>query len=255
MRVAVVGTGYVGLVTAVGLAELGHTVTCIDIDERKVAALSRGEPPIFERGLEPLLQRNLGSPAARDHGPHRRGRRQRADLHLRRDSLAARRQHRRVLRAAGRRADRRRARHHRRVPRRGREEHGGARHIGPGRAAGVRAHLGKASRGGLRHWRQPRVPHRGTGGRRLPAARPDRHRRRQPDRSRAARAVRRVRGRARRTDQRRHRRDDQVRLQRDAGHRDLVCKRDRQPGVGDRRHRRRRGHAGGAPVALPHHAR
>jgi UDPglucose 6-dehydrogenase/GDP-mannose 6-dehydrogenase len=61
MRVAVVGTGYVGLVTAVGLAELGHTVTCIDIDERKVAALSRGEPPIFERGLEPLLKRNVGS--------------------------------------------------------------------------------------------------------------------------------------------------------------------------------------------------
>jgi UDPglucose 6-dehydrogenase len=61
MRVAVVGTGYVGLVTAVGLAELGHTVTCIDIDERKVAALRRGEPPIFERGLEPLLKRNVGS--------------------------------------------------------------------------------------------------------------------------------------------------------------------------------------------------
>jgi UDPglucose 6-dehydrogenase len=61
MRVAVVGTGYVGLVTAVGLAELGHTVTCIDIDERKVAALNRGEPHIFERGLEPLLRRNLGS--------------------------------------------------------------------------------------------------------------------------------------------------------------------------------------------------
>ena len=49
-RVAVVGTGYVGLVTAVGLAELGHTVTCIDIDEGKVAALNRGEPPIFEVG-------------------------------------------------------------------------------------------------------------------------------------------------------------------------------------------------------------
>jgi UDPglucose 6-dehydrogenase len=61
MRVAVVGTGYVGLVTAVGLAELGHAVTCIDIDEHKVAALNRGEPPIFERGLEPLLQRNLGA--------------------------------------------------------------------------------------------------------------------------------------------------------------------------------------------------
>jgi UDPglucose 6-dehydrogenase len=61
MRVAVVGTGYVGLVTAVGLAEHGHTVTCIDIDERKVAALGRGEPPIFEPGLEPLLRRNVGS--------------------------------------------------------------------------------------------------------------------------------------------------------------------------------------------------
>jgi UDPglucose 6-dehydrogenase len=61
MRVAVVGTGYVGLVTAVGLAEQGHTIACIDIDERKVAALNRGEPPIFEKGLEPLLRRHLGS--------------------------------------------------------------------------------------------------------------------------------------------------------------------------------------------------
>ena len=60
MRVAVVGTGYVGLVTAVGLAEQGHTVVCIDVDEGKVAALDRGEPPIFERGLEELLRRNLG---------------------------------------------------------------------------------------------------------------------------------------------------------------------------------------------------
>jgi UDPglucose 6-dehydrogenase len=59
MRVAVVGVGYVGLVTAVGLADQGHTVTCVDIDQRKVAALNRGEPPIFERGLESLLRRNL----------------------------------------------------------------------------------------------------------------------------------------------------------------------------------------------------
>jgi UDPglucose 6-dehydrogenase len=59
MRVAVVGTGYVGLVTAAGLAELGHTVTCIDIDERKVDALNWGEPAIFEPGLEALLRRNL----------------------------------------------------------------------------------------------------------------------------------------------------------------------------------------------------
>ena len=61
MRVAVVGAGYVGLVTAAGLAEMGHTVTCIDVDERKVAALNRGEPPIFEQGLQPLLRRNLGT--------------------------------------------------------------------------------------------------------------------------------------------------------------------------------------------------
>ena len=61
MRVVVVGTGYVGLVTAVGLAEQGHTVTCVDIDPGKVAALNRGELPIFERGLQTLLQRNLGS--------------------------------------------------------------------------------------------------------------------------------------------------------------------------------------------------
>jgi len=60
MRVAVVGTGYVGLVTAAGLAELGHTAVCIDVDERKVAALDRGEPPIFEQGLQELLERNLG---------------------------------------------------------------------------------------------------------------------------------------------------------------------------------------------------
>ncbi len=61
MRVTVVGTGYVGIVTAVGLAEIGHTVTCVDIDEGKVAALNRGEPPVFETGLEPLLRRHLGT--------------------------------------------------------------------------------------------------------------------------------------------------------------------------------------------------
>ena len=60
MRVAVVGTGYVGLVTGGGLAEQGHKVVCIDLDQGKVAAINRGEPPILERGLEELLRRNLG---------------------------------------------------------------------------------------------------------------------------------------------------------------------------------------------------
>lgn len=55
LKVAVVGTGYVGLGTAVMLAYLGHEVTGIDIDERKVAMLRRGELPIYEPGLDQLL--------------------------------------------------------------------------------------------------------------------------------------------------------------------------------------------------------
>ena len=55
--IAVIGTGYVGLTTAVGLAELGHTVTGVDIDQEKVAALQAGRPTIFEPGLEELMAR------------------------------------------------------------------------------------------------------------------------------------------------------------------------------------------------------
>jgi UDPglucose 6-dehydrogenase/GDP-mannose 6-dehydrogenase len=60
MKVVVVGTGYVGLVTGVCLAEKGHDVVCVDLDARKVEAINRGIPPIFERDLEPLLARNIG---------------------------------------------------------------------------------------------------------------------------------------------------------------------------------------------------
>jgi UDPglucose 6-dehydrogenase len=56
MQVAVVGTGYVGLVTGVCLAELGHTVTCIDRDTAKLARLKAGVCPIYEPELEPLMQ-------------------------------------------------------------------------------------------------------------------------------------------------------------------------------------------------------
>lgn len=59
MKIAVVGTGYVGLVTGVCLAETGNNVTCVDIDEAKVKKLSGGEVTIFEPGLEKLLLRNL----------------------------------------------------------------------------------------------------------------------------------------------------------------------------------------------------
>jgi UDPglucose 6-dehydrogenase len=56
--IAVIGTGYVGLVTAVGFAELGSDVWCVDVDADKVAGLQRGEIPIFEPGLAESVARN-----------------------------------------------------------------------------------------------------------------------------------------------------------------------------------------------------
>src|SRR5579875_2779121 len=58
MRVTIFGTGYVGLVTGACLAEMGNHVLCVDVDAAKVARLERGEIPIFEPGLEPLVRRN-----------------------------------------------------------------------------------------------------------------------------------------------------------------------------------------------------
>jgi UDPglucose 6-dehydrogenase/GDP-mannose 6-dehydrogenase len=60
MRVSVVGTGYVGLVTAAGLAEMGHEVRCVDVDAQKVDLINRAIAPIFEEGLEALLRRHVG---------------------------------------------------------------------------------------------------------------------------------------------------------------------------------------------------
>jgi UDPglucose 6-dehydrogenase len=58
MKLAVIGAGYVGLVTGAGLAEKGHDVTCVDTDAAKIAQISRGMAPFYEPGLEDLLRRN-----------------------------------------------------------------------------------------------------------------------------------------------------------------------------------------------------
>jgi len=59
MHIAVIGSGYVGLVTGACFAEFGVDVTCVDVDGEKIATLSRGETTIYEPGLEQLIQKNL----------------------------------------------------------------------------------------------------------------------------------------------------------------------------------------------------
>ena len=61
IRITVIGTGYLGLTHAVCMADMGHEVLAIDVDEEKIAKASRGEAPFFEPGLEPLLRKNLDS--------------------------------------------------------------------------------------------------------------------------------------------------------------------------------------------------
>jgi UDPglucose 6-dehydrogenase/GDP-mannose 6-dehydrogenase len=59
MKISVIGTGYVGLVTGVCLAEKGHQVVCVDLDPEKVEKINQAIPPIYEKGIEELLKRNI----------------------------------------------------------------------------------------------------------------------------------------------------------------------------------------------------
>ncbi|EDT79023.1 UDP-glucose/GDP-mannose dehydrogenase family protein [Clostridium perfringens] len=61
MKIVVAGTGYVGLVTGACLAEVGHNVTCVDIDKNKVEIMKQGISPIYEPGLDELLKRNYNN--------------------------------------------------------------------------------------------------------------------------------------------------------------------------------------------------
>ena len=58
MRITMVGTGYVGLVTGTCLANTGNDVTCLDVDQAKIDKLNKGISPIYEPGLDELIRRN-----------------------------------------------------------------------------------------------------------------------------------------------------------------------------------------------------
>ena len=70
MRISIVGSGYVGLVSGAGLSDVGHHVICMDIDERRIENLENGIVPIFEPGLSKMLETNAshGRPESRSCG-------------------------------------------------------------------------------------------------------------------------------------------------------------------------------------------
>src|SRR4026208_1911965 len=73
MDLAIIGSGYVGLVTGACFADVGHNVTCVDNDEQKIKQLQAGEVPIYEAGLEDIIHRNVSAHRLRFTGSIREG--------------------------------------------------------------------------------------------------------------------------------------------------------------------------------------
>lgn len=61
MRICIVGAGYVGLTTAAALADFGHEVICVDMEESKIESLRQGNVPIYEPGLDELINKNINN--------------------------------------------------------------------------------------------------------------------------------------------------------------------------------------------------
>ena len=173
MQVAIIGSGYVGLVSGACFADFGHVVCCVDKDPSKIARLRAGEMPIYEPGLAELVANNVRagrlSFATELAEPVRQRRRR---LHRGRHAVAARRRLRRsVLRLPGGARDRGRAR---RLYGGRHEIDGAGRHRRRGRAHHRRDGAARAVRRRL----EPGVPARRRRHRRFQAARPHRHRHR-----------------------------------------------------------------------------
>ena len=239
MRIAVVGTGYVGLGTGAVFADLGNQVVRRRYRRREGGAAAAGELPIFEPGLEELLARNLAGGAAHASPPttpqalpERRLR-----LHLRRHARRGRTAG-PTCATCGAAADRDRPSTWRagRPHDRRQQEHDADRLGRPGRPTPER----RVGRAGARFAvvSQPRVPARGLGGARLPAPRPGRARLDRPRRRRARSPSSTEPLDAPIAD---HRHadggDDQVRLQRLPGDQDLLHQRDRRRSASARRRR------------------
>ena len=172
MHIAMVGSGYVGLVSGACLADFGHNVICIDSDGQKIEALKAGKMPIFEPGLHDIVGNNVRQSRLSFSTDLATAVAARSGLHRGRNAVAARRRPcRSLLCLPGRARDRRR-------PRGlygGRDEiDRSGRHGRRSRADHPRDPAGRRIRGRF----QPGVSARRRGDRRFQAARPHRHRRR-----------------------------------------------------------------------------